>query len=153
MQIYVGNMSYQMTEDSLSAVFAEFGEVSKTVIISDRETGRAKGFGFVTMDNEAEAKKAIEELNEKEFDFNDKIHPTVMSVIVDKVVRDDSEPILKYDPTHPDANKDGYVAYPNINPVVEMADLIEATRAYQANVSAFQSAKSMANSAIDLLRA
>ncbi len=68
MQIYVGNMSYQMTEDSLSAVFAEFGEVSKTVIISDRETGRAKGFGFVTMNNDEEAKSAIEALNEKEID-------------------------------------------------------------------------------------
>jgi len=68
MQIYVGNMSYQMTEDSLSAVFAEFGEVSKTVIISDRETGRAKGFGFITMNNDEEAKAAIEALNEKEVD-------------------------------------------------------------------------------------
>ena len=83
---------------------------------------------------------------------SDKIHPSINSVIVDKVVRDDSEPILKYDPTHPDANKDGYVAYPNINPVVEMADLIEATRAYQANVSAFQSAKTIANASIDILR-
>lgn len=90
---------------------------------------------------------------DEELGYNDKIHPSVMSVIVDKVVRDDSEPIMKYDPTHPDANKDGYVAFPNINPVVEMSDLIEATRAYQANVSAFQSAKNMANSAVDLLRA
>jgi len=89
---------------------------------------------------------------DEELGYNDKIHPSVMSVIVDKVVRDDSEPIMKYDPTHPDANKDGYVAYPNINPVVEMSDLIEATRAYQANVSAFQSAKNMANSAVELLR-
>ena len=68
MQIYVGNMSYQMTEDSLSAVFAEYGEVSKVTIITDRETGRAKGFGFVTMNNDEEAKSAIEALNEKEID-------------------------------------------------------------------------------------
>ena len=68
MQIYVGNMSYQMTEESLSAVFAEFGEVSKVVIISDRETGRAKGFGFVTMSSDDDAKTAIEALNEKEID-------------------------------------------------------------------------------------
>ena len=79
--------------------------------------------------------------------------PPVMGVIVDKVVRDDSEPKMKYDPTHPDANAEGYVAYPNINPVVEMADLIEATRAYQANVAAFQSVKAMATSAIDILKA
>jgi flagellar basal-body rod protein FlgC len=78
--------------------------------------------------------------------------PPIETVIVDKVVRDDSKPILKYDPTNPDANKDGYVAYPNINPVIEMADLLEATRAYQANVAAFQSAKTMANSAINILQ-
>jgi flagellar basal-body rod protein FlgC len=79
--------------------------------------------------------------------------PPIMGVMVDKVVRDDSEPRMKYDPSHPDANAEGYVAYPNINPVVEMADLIEATRAYQANVAAFQSVKAMATSAIDILRA
>ncbi len=90
---------------------------------------------------------------DEELGYNDKIHPSVMTVLVDKVVRDDSEPIMKYDPTHPDANKDGYVAYPNINPVVEMSDLIEATRAYQANVSAFQSAKTMAGNAIQMLQA
>ena len=90
---------------------------------------------------------------DEELGYNDKIHPSVMTVLVDKVVRDDSEPIMKYDPTHPDANNEGYVAYPNINPVVEMSDLIEATRAYQANVSAFQSAKTMAGSAIQMLQA
>ncbi len=80
-------------------------------------------------------------------------NPPVMGVVVDKVVRDDRAPRMKYDPSHPDANAEGYVAYPNINPVVEMADLIEATRAYQANVAAFQNVKAMAGSAIDLLRA
>lgn len=79
-------------------------------------------------------------------------NPAIMSVVVDKVVRDESAFKMKYDPSNPDANKDGYVAYPNINPVIEMSDLIEATRAYQANVAAFQSAKSMAQSAIDILR-
>ncbi|EAK6996942.1 TPA: flagellar basal body rod protein FlgC [Campylobacter coli] len=78
--------------------------------------------------------------------------PTIQSVVVDKVVRDDKDFRMKYDPSHPDANAQGYVAYPNVNPVIEMADLIEATRAYQANVSAFTSAKTIAQSAIDLLR-
>ncbi len=78
--------------------------------------------------------------------------PAIMSVIVDKIVRDDTPFKLKYDPSHPDADAKGYVAYPNINPVIEMSDLIEATRAYQANVSAFQSAKSIAQSAIDMLK-
>lgn len=78
--------------------------------------------------------------------------PAIQSVVVDKVVRDDKDFRMKYDPSHPDANAEGYVAYPNVNPVIEMADLIEATRAYQANVSAFTSAKTISQSAIDLLR-
>lgn len=78
--------------------------------------------------------------------------PSIMSVVVHKVVRDDKEFRLKYEPNHPDANDEGYVSYPNINPVIEMADLIEATRAYQANVAAFNSTKNIAQSAIDLLR-
>jgi flagellar basal-body rod protein FlgC len=81
-----------------------------------------------------------------------KAQPALTTVMVDKVVRDDSKPILKYDPSNPDADKNGYVAYPNINPVVEMSDLIEATRSYQANVAAFQSAKNMATSAISILK-
>ncbi|GAA9907477.1 flagellar basal body rod protein FlgC [Helicobacter pylori] len=76
----------------------------------------------------------------------------ITSVVVDKIVRDDSEPLMKYDPSHPDANAQGYVAYPNVNAVVEMADLVEATRAYQVNVAAFQSAKNMAQNAIGMLQ-
>ncbi|TQR33017.1 flagellar basal body rod protein FlgC [Campylobacter sp. MIT 99-7217] len=89
-------------------------------------------------------------LNDKDAQKN--ADPSIMSVVVDKVVRDDKEFRMKYDPSHPDANAEGYVAYPNINPVIEMADLIEATRAYQANVAAFNNTKAIANSAIELLR-
>ena len=85
--------------------------------------------------------------------FNKKVNPPIMSVIVDKIVRDDKEPMMKFEPSHPDANAEGYVAYPNINPVIEMADLIEATRSYQANVAAFQSVKTMAQSAMSILQA
>ncbi len=84
--------------------------------------------------------------------LGNKVNPAIMSVVVDKISRDDSKPNMKFEPNHPDADANGYVAYPNINPVVEMADLVEATRSYQANVSAFQSAKDMANSAISLLQ-
>ncbi len=85
--------------------------------------------------------------------LQDKANPAIMSVKVDKVIRDDSPFKMKYDPSNPDADKNGYVAYPNVNPVVEMADLIEATRAYQANVAAFQSSKAMAQSAISIISA
>jgi len=84
--------------------------------------------------------------------FGKKVNPAIMSVIVDKISRDDSEPKMKFEPNHPDADANGYVAYPNINPVIEMADLVEATRSYQANIAAFESAKNMANSAISLLQ-
>ena len=68
MNIYVGNLSWQLSEDDLNTKFAEFGSVDSAKIITDRETGRSKGFGFVEMPNQAEAEKAIEELNGHEMD-------------------------------------------------------------------------------------
>ena len=66
MKIYVGGLPYQADEEQLSQIFAAYGEVTSSNIITDRDTGRSKGFGFVEMpDNEA-AKKAIAELNEAE---------------------------------------------------------------------------------------
>ncbi len=66
MNIYVGNLSYDVTQDELSDLFGEFGEVSSAKIIEDRDTGRPKGFAFVEMPNQAEAEAAIASLNEKE---------------------------------------------------------------------------------------
>jgi cold-inducible RNA-binding protein len=64
-KIYVGNLSFQTTENDLNELFATFGAVESVSIITDRETGRPKGFGFVSMD-EAHAEKAISELNGRE---------------------------------------------------------------------------------------
>jgi RNA recognition motif-containing protein len=61
-------MNYRTTQEEINTLFSQYGEVESVKLISDRETGRAKGFGFVTMNNDDEAKKAIEELNEKEFE-------------------------------------------------------------------------------------
>lgn len=67
-------------------------------------------------------------------------------------VRDDAaDPILRYEPGHPDANKDGYVAYPNINPAMEMVDLMGAVRAYQLNASAIAASKQMIQQSISIL--
>ena len=63
MNIYVGNLSYKLKESDLENVFAEFGKVSSVKIITDKYSGRSKGFGFVTMDDDDDAKKAIEALN------------------------------------------------------------------------------------------
>jgi len=66
MNIYVGNVKYEMTGEQLQEMFSVYGEVSSARIISDRETGRSKGFGFVEMPNDSEAKAAIDATNEKE---------------------------------------------------------------------------------------
>jgi flagellar basal-body rod protein FlgC len=69
-----------------------------------------------------------------------------------EVVSTNEPPILKYDPTHPDANAEGYVAMPNINVMKEMADMISAQRAYEANISAINTSKSMAMKALEIGR-
>ena len=66
MNIYVGNLSYRMTDDELRDTFAEFGTVDSAKIIMDRDTGRSKGFGFVEMPNQSEAEEAIKSLNDKD---------------------------------------------------------------------------------------
>ena len=73
-------------------------------------------------------------------------------VQVTDVVVDQKAPLLKYEPDHPDANEEGYVAYPNINLMEEMANMIQATRSYEANVSAIQATKDMTMSALEIGR-
>ena len=73
-------------------------------------------------------------------------------VRVSQVVVDDSEPDRRYLPGHPDADADGYVAFPKINPAEEMVDLMSASRGYQANVAAISAVKDMIARSIDLFR-
>ena len=61
--IYVGNLSYEITDENLQELFEEFGEVVSSKVISDRYTGRSKGFGFVEMTNDSDADSAIQKLN------------------------------------------------------------------------------------------
>ena len=68
MKIYVGNLSFQTTEDGLREHFAEHGEVEEVAIITDRETGRSRGFAFVTMPDSGQANAAIEAINGTELD-------------------------------------------------------------------------------------
>lgn len=65
-KLYVGNLPYAVDTQTLSDIFGQFGTVESVNIISDRETGRSKGFGFIEMSSESEAQKAIEELNGKD---------------------------------------------------------------------------------------
>ena len=66
MNLYVGNLSYEMSEENLRSEFAEYGEVQSAKIITDKFTGRSRGFGFVEMNSDDEGKKAMEELNGKD---------------------------------------------------------------------------------------
>ena len=68
MNIFIGNLNYNLTEDDVREIFEEYGELDSVKVITDKFTGRSKGFGFVEMSNEEEAKKAIEELNGAEVD-------------------------------------------------------------------------------------
>ena len=74
------------------------------------------------------------------------------SVRLTRVVEDSAAPVRRYEPGHPDADKDGYVAYPAINPVQEMVDLMGSVRAYQLNASAVNASKQLIQQSIDLLK-
>lgn len=67
-KLYVGNLPWSMTNESLKELFSEFGEVSEAVIISDRMSGRSKGFGFVTFATEESAQAATQAMNEKDLE-------------------------------------------------------------------------------------
>ena len=68
MNIYISNLSFKVEDSDLKQLFEEYGEVTSTKVITDRYTGRSRGFGFVEMPNLAEGQKAINELNEVEYD-------------------------------------------------------------------------------------
>lgn len=67
-KIFIGNLNFKIKVENLDEMFSKFGEIEDSVIISDRDTGRSKGFGFVTFVEDESANKAVEELNEKEMD-------------------------------------------------------------------------------------
>jgi RNA recognition motif-containing protein len=67
-KLYVGNLTYRVSSSDLEQLFSQFGSVESAEVISDRDTGRSKGFGFVEMSNDNEARAAIESLNDQEHD-------------------------------------------------------------------------------------
>ncbi len=94
------------------------------------------------MDFDIDISNDIDDLNKK----------TNVGVEVDKIFVDEKDFIKKYEPHHPHANKEGYVLYPNVNPIVEMANMIEATRAYETNANAYNNQKQIDMQTIDLLK-
>jgi flagellar basal-body rod protein FlgC len=67
-------------------------------------------------------------------------------------VTDRSDPVRRYEPGHPHADKEGYVLYPNVNPVQEMVNVMSTTRSYEANLQAVNAAKEMANRTLEIIR-
>jgi len=102
---------------------------------------RRRNVVFVAQALESDFAATIEALSEQS---------ARQAVAVADVVEDGSPPRLVFDPGHPDANPEGYVAYPNVNPVAEMVDLMAATRAYEANVQAVNATKRMADAALSI---
>ncbi len=76
----------------------------------------------------------------------------VQGVMVEEIVKDSRPPRMVYNPAHPDANPEGYVAMPNVNTVEEMANMISAQRSYEANITAINAAKAMAQKGLEIGR-
>ena len=87
----------------------------------------------------------VESSNNKNSDLS------LRGVGVKSILQSDAKPVMRYEPAHPDADEKGYVAYPDINPVVEMVDLIEATRSYEANLASFNTHKNIDSKTLDIL--
>ncbi|KKP61735.1 MAG: hypothetical protein UR56_C0008G0039 [Candidatus Roizmanbacteria bacterium GW2011_GWC2_34_23] len=83
-KLYVGNLPWTLTNDSLKEMFAQFGEVTEAIIITDRMSGRSKGFGFVTFATEEAAAAATQQMHEKEFEGR-KIGDQVEAVLTEVV--------------------------------------------------------------------
>ena len=84
--------------------------------------------------------------------FEDVLGRALYRVRVSAVVDDPSPPVLRHEPGHPDADADGMVAYPNVDPMQEMIDMLSATRSYEANVTALKTLRTLQNASLDIIR-
>jgi flagellar basal-body rod protein FlgC len=84
--------------------------------------------------------------------FHSLPHSMIPAVRIQRVVNDPAPAVMRYEPGHPDANKEGYVAFPAINPIQEMVDLMGAMRSYQLNAAAVNASKQMIQQALDILK-
>ncbi len=82
----------------------------------------------------------------------DEAFTALNGVEISQVTTDASEPIKRYEPGHPHADKNGYVLYPNINPMEEMVNIVSATRSYEANLQAVNAVKDMASKTLEIIR-
>ena len=145
---------YNVATSGMSAQRTRINIVSAN--IANAQTTHSKDGGPYKKQNVVFEEVLLDANNRKQFITKKptkEIDPlSLRGVGVKEIIDSKDEAILKYEPDHPDANKDGYVAYPNINPVMEMVDLIEAMRSYEANVSAFKTQKEMDTKTLDIIK-
>jgi flagellar basal-body rod protein FlgC len=87
-----------------------------------------------------------------QLNFGGAFEDAVQGVEISNIVTDQREPIKRYEPGHPNADKDGYVSYPNVNPMEEMVNILSATRSYEANLQAVSMVKEMEQKTLDILK-
>ena len=142
---------YDVATSGMSAQRTRINIVSSN--IANAQTTHSSEGGPYKKQNVVFEEILLDTSNKIKKENGEKIDPlSLRGVNVREIIEAKDAPILKYEPNHPDANKDGYVAYPNINPVIEMVDLIEAMRSYEANVSAFKTQKEMDTKTLDIIK-
>jgi len=142
---------YNVATSGMSAQRTRINIVSSN--IANAQTTHSSDGGPYKKQNVVFEEVLLEGTKKDKQKSTEEINPlSLRGVGVREIIEAKDAPILKYEPEHPDANKDGYVAYPNINPVIEMVDLIEAMRSYEANVSAFKTQKEMDTKTLDIIK-
>lgn len=143
---------YNVSTSGMSAQRTRINVVSAN--IANAQTTHTKDGGPYKKQNVVFEEVLSSKLNNNDLASNNTRNTTsnLNGVGVKEILNSKSNPVMKFEPNHPDANKDGYVAYPNINPVIEMVDLIEAMRSYEANVASFQTQKTMDLKTLDILK-
>ncbi len=140
--------SMRVSASGLEAQMRRMNTISSN--IANAETTRTEEGGPY------KRKDAIFEANADKETFGEiltnKMDENVQGVLVSDIQQDETPPRLVYNPNHPDANAEGYVAMPNVNTVEEMANMISAQRSYEANITALNAAKEMAAKALEIGR-
>lgn len=142
---------YDVATSGMSAQRTRINIVSSN--IANANTTRTDNGGPYKKQNVVFEEVLLEASKQTKKSNTENIDPLALrGVSVKEIIQAKDQPVMKYEPEHPDANEDGYVAYPNINPVIEMTDLIEAIRSYEANVAAFKGQKDLDIKTLDILK-
>lgn len=139
----------QVQRTRMNIISSNLANINTTQTANGEGPYRRRDVVFQAMDFNQKVNKEVFGITDNENGIKNKAN---VGVKVSEIYVDESEFIYKYEPNHPHANDKGYVAYPNINSVVETTNMIEANRAYEANTNAYTTMKSIDMQAIDLLK-